>query len=222
MNSLTTAPVAPLVAHLFAQAEAADRRFLSEIGVLPPQEQDALLRTANYRDLYGRAKDAFLAVSPETGQLLYMLARASRARSIVEFGTSFGLSTLHLAAALKDNGGGRLIGTEFEPRKVEQARAHIAQAGLSAFVELRAGDALETLSKDLPDEVDFLLLDGAKALYPRILALVEPRLVPGALIVADNADHCPDYVAEVRAPGSGYLSVAVTGDVELSQWLGAA
>lgn len=54
-------------------------------------------------------KDFPLAVSRETGTLLYMMARSSRTRTIVEFGTSFGISTLHLAVALRDNGGGRLI-----------------------------------------------------------------------------------------------------------------
>ena len=70
-----------------------------------------------YRELYGRLKHLPLPVSRETGALLYMLARSSNARTIVEFGTSFGISTLHLAAALQDNGGGRLITTEFEPPK---------------------------------------------------------------------------------------------------------
>ena len=78
---------------------------------------------ADYRAFYSRAKDIHMAVSPETGVLLYMLARGNAARTIVEFGTSFGISTIHLAAALRDNGGGRLIGTEFEPSKLAHARA---------------------------------------------------------------------------------------------------
>ncbi len=151
-----------------------------------------------------------------------MLARASRATSIVEFGTSFGISTLHLAAALRDNGGGRLIGTEFEPSKVEHARKNLAAAGLSDLVEIREGDALQTLARDLPDAIDFVLLDGAKPLYVSILSLLEPRLREGALLVADNVNWCPDYLARVRAPGGGYLSVPVAGDVELSMKAGAS
>jgi predicted O-methyltransferase YrrM len=158
-------------------------------------------------------------VSPETGILLYMLARATGARAIVEFGTSFGVSTLHLAAALRDNGGGRLIGTEFEPSKVVHARENLAAAGLSDLVEIREGDALETLARDLPDTIDLVLLDGAKPLYPRILSLIESRLREGALIVADNADWCPDYLARVRSPAGGYLSVPFAADVELSMKL---
>lgn len=113
-----------------------------------------------------------------------MLARACKACSIVEFGTSFGISTLHLAAALRDNGGGRLISTEFEPSKIAQAQDNIAAAGLSDLVEIRAGDALQSLSTDLPDHIDLVLLDGAKPLYPKILALLEPRLRSGAMLVA--------------------------------------
>jgi predicted O-methyltransferase YrrM len=173
-----------------------------------------------YLDFYGRLKDLWLPVSRETGRLLYVLARGSGARAIVEFGTSFGISTLHLAAALRDNGGGRLITSEFEPTKVARARDYLTQGGLIDLVEFREGDALQTLRDDLPDTVDLLLLDGAKALYPEILDLVEPRLRPGAFVIADDADRSPDYLARVRSPAGGYLSVPFGEDVELSIRLG--
>ncbi|MYN04306.1 hypothetical protein GTP41_19625 [Pseudoduganella sp. DS3] len=124
-----------------------------------------------------------------------MLARGTRAKLIVEFGTSFGLSTLHLASALRDN---------------------LAAGGLLDLVEFREGDALQTLRGDIPGPIDLLLLDGAKALYTDILQLLEPHLRPGALILADNADYCPDDLALVRAPGSGYLSLPFGADVELA------
>ena len=88
--------------------------------------------------------------------------------------------------------------------------------GLADLVEIREGDALETLSADLPQTVDFLLLDGAKPLYPEILRLVESHLRPGALIVADDADKSADYLTRVRSPTQGYLSVPFGDDVELS------
>ncbi|MCY1233960.1 Methyltransferase domain protein [compost metagenome] len=125
-----------------------------------------------------------------------------------------------MAAALRDNGGGRLISSEFEPSKVARAREHLNEGGVADLVEIREGDALKTLSADLPQSIDLLLLDGAKALYPDVLALVESRLRPGALIVADNADHSPEYLARVRAADSGYLSVPFADDVELSIRLG--
>lgn len=145
-----------------------------------------------------------------------MLARSSGARVIIEFGTSFGISTLYLAAALRDNGGGRLITTEFEPSKVMRAKANLTEGGLIDLVEVREGDALQTLSADLPETIDLLLLDGAKAIYPEILSLVESRLRPGALVIADNADFSPEYLERVRAPASGYMSRPFGDDVELS------
>lgn len=188
---------------------------------VPEAEQDRLMRSkADYRDLYGRLKDMPLPVSRETGALLYMLARGSRAQTIVEFGTSFGLSTLHLAAALRDNGGGRLITSEFEATKVARAQANLAAAGLADLVEFREGDALQTLRADLPPVIDLVLLDGAKGLYADVLDLLESRLRPGAYVVADNADYSPDYLARVRSPERGYLSVPFGGDVELSMRLG--
>jgi predicted O-methyltransferase YrrM len=134
-----------------------------------------------------------LAVSPETGTLLYLLVRSSKARSSIEFGASIGISTLHLAAALRDNGGGRLVSTEFEPSKIAQARANIAAAGLSDLVEIREGDALETLARDL--------LDGAKALYPPVLALLEARLRPGAMIVGRQRGLVPRVLVNSTSRG---------------------
>ncbi len=216
-TTLTTAPLADLLDRLFKHAEAATSPALTGI---PREELERLMRSkTDYLDFYGRLKDLWLPVSRETGALLYLLARSSRAHNIVEFGTSFGISTLHLAAALRDNGGGRLIGSEFEPSKVKRAREHLAAGGVADLVEIREGDALKTLAVDLPASIDLLLLDGAKALYADVLALVESRLRPGALIVADNADYSPDYLARIRAPGSGYLSVPFGEDVELSMRL---
>ncbi|QLL10765.1 O-methyltransferase [Pseudomonas chlororaphis] len=217
-STLTTSPLAPLLDRLFEQAHTATSPAVAGIS---REERERLMHSkTEYMDFYGRLKDLWLPVSRETGGLLYMLARSTRARHIVEFGTSFGISTLHLAAAIRDNGGGRLIGSEFEASKVERARQHLLEGSLADLVEIREGDALKTLAVDLPEAIDLLLLDGAKALYADILALVESRLRPGALIVADNTDYCPDYLARVRSPGSGYLSVPFGNDVELSMRLG--
>jgi len=217
MTTLTATPLAPLLDRLFEQAGAASAETHSAVADLSDAERTRLMRSkTDYADLYRRLKNVPLAVSRETGTLLYMLARSSKARTVVEFGTSFGISTLHLAAALRDNGGGHLITSEFEPSKAARARHNLTAGGLIDLVDIREGDALQTLSTDLPDTIDLLLLDGAKALYPDILSLVESRLRPGALIVADNADHSPDYLARVRAPVNGYMSTPFGEDVELS------
>jgi predicted O-methyltransferase YrrM len=217
-TTLTTTPLAPLLDHMFAQAAAASSPAMAG---LSREERERLMHSkTEYLDFYGRLKDLWLPVSRETGTLLYLLARSTNARNIIEFGTSFGISTLHLAAALRDNGGGRLISSEFEPSKVARAREHVTEGGFTDLVEIREGDALTTLASDLPDSVDLLLLDGAKALYGEVLDLVESRLRPGALIVADNADFCPEYLERVRTTSNGYLSVPFGEDVELSVRIG--
>jgi predicted O-methyltransferase YrrM len=217
MNTLLSAPVAPLLDRLLHEAEAASPATSAAFAHMSEEESHRLLQSrTGYRELYGQLKEFALPVSREVGQLLYMLARAANVRSIVEFGTSFGLSTLCMAAALRDNGGGRLITSEFEPSKIARARDNLAAAGLDDLVEFREGDALQTLAIDLPETIDLVLLDGAKALYPDILDRMESRLRPGAMIVADNADFCPDYLERVRSNGGGYMSVPFADDVELS------
>lgn len=215
MTTLIEPALSRLIDRLFAEADAIE-------DARPPAAAGGAGGGNDYRRYYARLKDQPLPVSRATGRLLYMLARAVRARNIVEFGTSFGISTLHLAAALRDNGGGRLIGSEFEPSKIARARANLAAGGLSDLVEIREGDALETLARNLPDTIDLVLLDGAKMLYPSILALLEDRLRSGALIVADNADASPDYLARVRSTANGYLSIPFAEDVELSMRLDPA
>lgn len=225
MATINASPVAQLLDRLFAEADAIEPSSTPSIADywngLTSNERARLLRSkTEYLDLYSRLKDIPLAVSRETGGLLYVLARSSRATSIVEFGTSFGLSTIFLAAALRDNGGGHVITCEFEPSKVARAKTNVAAGGLADLVEFREGDALQTLARDLPQRIDVVLLDGAKALYSDILDLLESRLRVGALVVADNADFCPSYLDRVRDPKHGYLSIPIGSDVELSMRLG--
>ncbi|MDR6669382.1 class I SAM-dependent methyltransferase [Rhizobium sp. 1399] len=214
MNTLASAPLAPLLDQLFAEA---DKATSPAMAALSRDERERLMHSkTEYLDFYERMKDLWLPVSRQTGELLYMLVRSTNARTIVEFGTSFGISTLYLAAALRDNGGGRLISSEFEVSKVARARQNLAEGGLADLVEIREGDALQTLRTDLPDSIDLLLLDGAKSLYPEVLALVEGRLRPGALVIADDADYCPQYLDHVRSPAGGYMSTPFADDIELS------
>jgi predicted O-methyltransferase YrrM len=220
MNTLTTPPVSTLLDRLFADAEENDRPVLDRLRAEVDARglQDAM---RDHQRFYGLMRDAYLPISRETGRLLYMLARTRRARCIVEFGLSFGISTIHLAAALRDNGGGRLITTEMEPGKIARARKNLEEAGLADLVEIRAGDALETLRGGIDGEIDLLLLDGAKNLYLPVLQLLESRLAPGALIAADNTnmvDLLGPYLEHVRNPSNGYVSLAlpIDGGNELS------
>src|SRR5262245_56299095 len=152
MTTLTTPALSRLLHRPLAEAaEAEDAR-----RPIPADDR------SDYRQYYRQLKDQPLPISRATGKLLYMLARSIRARNIVEFGTSFGISTLHLAAALRDNGGGRLITSEFEPSKVARARDNLTAAGLVDLVEIREGDALKTLSAELPETIDLLLTGAGK------------------------------------------------------------
>jgi predicted O-methyltransferase YrrM len=221
MNSLNSAPLSELLPKLFAAAEIADASFRQDYAHIPAEQRDAVHASETaYKSFYGRAKEAYLAVSAETGKLLYLLARTSRARTVIEFGTSFGLSTLYLAAALRDNGGGRVISAELEPSKAAKARENFRAAGLAELIEVREGDALATLATDLPEQVDLLLLDGAKALYPKVLDAIEPRLREGSIVLADNADMAPKFLERVRGANAPYVSLPFGDDVEVSMFTG--
>ena len=213
-----SSPARTVLNDLFAASERVDRPLLAQFASLPAAEQAAFL--ADHHTLYAvHAKDAYLPVSRATGELLYLLARARRPSTIVEFGTSFGVSTIFLASALRDQGHGRLVGTELTPTKAARARANVAAAGLGELVEIREGDALETLRRELPGPVGFFLLDGAKALYADVLRVLAPSLEVGAIVVADNADMDASFRAELRA-SAAWLTIPWADDLEVSMWLG--
>ncbi|RKI44127.1 O-methyltransferase [Corallococcus sp. AB004] len=205
-TTLHSPPVASLLTHLFADARKTDAAVLAPFSALPADERRARL-DQDPRAFYASVAEAYLPVSQELGRLLYALARARRARTVVEFGTSFGISTVHLAAALRDNGGGKLITTEYEASKVRRATENLTKAGLVDLVEFRVGDALETLRTDVPDGVDLVLLDGAKPLYLPLLRLLEPKLGPGAILVADNVKMSPEFAAHLSRPEHGYVTI---------------
>lgn len=130
-------------------------------------------------------KDAYIAISKEQGEYIYNLLLEKKAKHIVEFGTSFGISGLYLGAAARETGG-KVITTELVPDKCKVAQQNFEEAGLQDFIELREGDAMETL-KDVSDGIDFVLLDGWKDLYLPLMKMLEPKLKKGAVIYTDNA-----------------------------------
>jgi predicted O-methyltransferase YrrM len=171
-------------------------------------------------DRLERAHDGdYLASTPGHGRYLYLLARAIGAKRIVEFGTSFGVSTIYLALAVRDNGGGLVIGTEMVSSKAAKARSNIEEAGLADFVEIREGNALDTL-RNLDGPVDFLLSDGFPQYALPVLKLVAPKMRCGAIVVNHNVaamkgDHV-DYLAFVRDPSNGFVSGSLILAGELS------
>jgi len=205
-NSLTSPPVSDLLGRLFQAAEGDDARRAGLAGRYP--DGFAVLSAREQAEAY---EQLYIPVSPEGGKLLYALVRAGRPSTVVEFGTSFGISTIYLAAAVRDNGTGRVVSTELNAAKVARARANIAEAGLAEQVTILEGDALDTLT-GFTIPVEFVLLDGWKNLYLPVLRLLEPQLTPGALVLADDsvsmAAQMADYLAYVRDPGRGYLSIA--------------
>jgi predicted O-methyltransferase YrrM len=173
---------------------------------------DPAWKTADSEQKAAILGDVLLPVSREAGQWLYALARSIAAKRIVEFGTSFGVSTIYFAAALRDSGGGIVIGSELETGKVAKARAHLAEAGLSEYADVRHGDALQTLT-DTGGTIDVLFLDGWKELYLDVLHLTTPNLRTGSVVLADDVSLFPDqlkrYVDYVRDPAHGFVSVLV-------------
>ncbi len=149
----------------------------------------------------------YIPVTPEAGRLLYSLVRATRPTTVVEFGMSFGISAVHLASAVRDNGTGRVVTTELSATKIAAAKQTFAETGLDDVITILEGDALTTLD-NLDGPVEFVLLDGWKDLYLQVIELLEPRLTTGALIVADNANAADTrpYLDRVRNPGNGYVS----------------
>jgi predicted O-methyltransferase YrrM len=217
MNSLSITRVAQTLQRMFAEAEQADRALMARFQGVDNSEQLLADMIAEHfaeeqkdvRGFYHGYVDNFLNVAQEYGTFLYQCARATKATRIVEFGTSMGISTVYLAAALRDNGGGHLIGTELEPSKAARARISLQAAGLADIVDIRVGDARQTLA-DIQEEIDLVLLDGAFSLYLPVLKLLEPCLRPGALILAENAfDQDNAYLDYVRNPENGYLSQSI-------------
>jgi predicted O-methyltransferase YrrM len=170
-------------------------------------------------DPHDYAEQGF-SISPDQGELIYLLCRGARATRAAEFATSVGVSTLYFAAALRDNGGGTVIGSEIVPAKVAAAKRNLSDAGLADYAEIREGDARQTL-RDLGGPVDFILIDGwprdsGPSLAREVIEIVAPQLRPGGYVMNDNAE--PDFLEFIRDPANGFLSITLPlkGGTELS------
>jgi predicted O-methyltransferase YrrM len=221
-STLSEPRVDEVLSRLYAQADRDDEvaASLPERRALPDRKA-RLSMTARERS--EALQDVYMPVAPDVGRLLYALVRASRPETVVEFGTSFGISTIHLAAAVTDNGTGRVVTTELSDRKAAAARENLAEAGLAGVVTILAGDARETLA-DVTGPIGVVLLDGWKDLYLPVMQLLQPQLTPGALVIADDSsfESTADYLAYVRDPGNGFVTMECPVDdgVEVSSWTG--
>jgi predicted O-methyltransferase YrrM len=214
MSVLNSPKVQALLARLFAASalQEASRPPLpagfSHEASSPQQRADAL-------------SAVYMPISAQGGNLLYSLVRASRPDRIVEFGTSFGISTIYLACAILDNGKGHLYSTELSAAKVEAARRNLLEAGVADKVTILQGDALQTLI-DVPGPIGLVLLDGWKDMNLPVLKMLEPRLAAGALVIGDDNTFktMADYLRYIRDPANGYVSVdfPVEDGMEISCW----
>jgi predicted O-methyltransferase YrrM len=209
-SSLDRPPVSTVLERLHQAARGDYLRLLTKLPTLLPMLLGG--KQPESAELSRRLKDVYIPISRAQGRFLYLVARAIRAQRIVEFGTSFGISTLYCAAALRDNGGGVVIGSELEPSKHRVACDNLKQAGLDGFAEVRLGDALVTL-RDVEAPVDLVLLDGWKDLYLPILELLTPKLRPGALVLGDNIrtfrKALRPYVEYVQSGRNGFHSLTL-------------
>ncbi|MBE7195648.1 MAG: class I SAM-dependent methyltransferase, partial [Gordonia polyisoprenivorans] len=185
-STLTSPPVSAILDRLYEQAAqggrpSGPRSAGPPVEVSPQAKADA-------------AEDRYMAIARDTGILAYSLIRSARPAVVVEFGMSYGISALFLAAALRDNAladpaaAGHLYTTELSAKKVLAAEKTFAEAQLADLITILAGDARDTL-ESVSGPIGFVLLDGWKDLYVPVLDLLEPKLAPGAMILADNTSH---------------------------------
>ena len=156
-------------------------RYTTEMLVPPDAVLDAAVEASNAAGL------PQIAVAPNQGKLLHLLARAHGARKILEIGTLGGYSTIWLARALPP--GGRLITLEIDKKHADVARANIARAGLTSVVDVRLDPALETLPRLAAERAgpfDMTFIDADKPNIPSYFEWSLKLAAPGGLIVVDN------------------------------------
>jgi predicted O-methyltransferase YrrM len=208
--------VKAVLSRLYAEANETDAKIAAEETAITSGKSGC----SDDETLASLRNRSFMAVAPEVGRLLYLFVRSRRPALVVEFGSSFGLSTIHIAAALRDNSFGRCITTEQCSSKASLAMQYLKEAGLSDLVEMRQGDAFQTL-RDVAG-IDFLLLDGWKPLYLPLLQQLDPALSARCMVVADDvvsmSQKLKPYLEYVRDAANGYISCEIPLDdgLELS------
>ncbi|KAF9892099.1 hypothetical protein FE257_002505 [Aspergillus nanangensis] len=176
-------------------------------------------------------RDKFIALDQDKCHFIYQLCRSINAKTIVEAGTSYGVSTIYLALAVAANvaatgGKGTVVGTEYEANKAEQARAYWRECGgvVEDLIDLREGDLRETLKEDVA-EVDLLLLDIWTPMALPTLQLIQPKMRYGAIVIADNTVKSgvkyKELLDYLRAPQSGFtnLTLPYSNGLEMSVYL---
>lgn len=219
-RGLNHADVAHTLKHLHRKAHGRDARVFAR--ALPAIVAGKFTGRSTFEAAEPYLSQAFIPVSEEFGRFMYLTALSRGARNIVEFGSSYGISSIYLAAAARETGG-FFTGTEKDPDKAQVALANLSDAGLARWSDVREGDALESLAP-LEGPVDFLFLDGWKDLYIPVLKLMEPKLAPGAVIFADNIRSfrktLKPFVDYISDGSNGYETTIldIGSGVSLSVW----
>ena len=221
-RGLNDADVAHTLDRLHRDAGRRDARVFAK--ALPSVIAGKFIGRSTFQAAEPYLNEAYIPVSREFGRFMYLAAVSRGAKNIVEFGSSYGISSIYLAAAARETGG-FFTGTEKDTAKAQIALENLKEAGLSRWSDIREGDALESLAP-MEGPVDFLFLDGWKDLYIPVLKLMEPKLAPGAIIFADNIKSfrktLKPFVAHVSDPANGYESTVlkIGSGVSLSVWRG--
>ena len=224
MSVLNDGALQRLVERLHAQSDAqretmADYYSAREKQPVSPAEEDA----ARIKDFL---QNKLVALDRDKAEFCYLLCRANNSRRVVEIGTSHGVSTLYLAAAVRENlrrgvGNGVVIGTEYEPVKAAIARRNFEEAGFSRLIDLREGDLRETL-RQIEGPIDFLLMDIWTEMARPAIELVAPHLRCGAIVVCDNTrsfrDEYASYFEFLNEPVNGFrtMTLPFDGGLEVS------
>lgn len=142
-----------------------------------------------------RAGELYANVPAADGRMLRLLAEAMNAQTVIEIGTSSGISGMWFCMALEKTGG-HLTTFELDTHRIELARSHFRKAGAEKLVTIVQGDAHVNLHK-VKGPVDLVFIDAEKSGYIDYLNQVVPLVRPGGLILAHNLDMVPDYVKAV-------------------------
>ncbi len=158
-------------------------------------------------------EEAYLSISQDQGEELSRIIKERKFKNIVEFGTSFGISTIYLAQGAMETGG-HIITTELIESKAIKAIENFKSAGVSELIEVRIGDAMETL-RGHDNSIDLLLLDGWKDLYLPLFRMLEPNFHKTTIIYVDNADMADSrkFLAAIGQDGKYLLQPQHNGKV---------
>lgn len=205
LSSLDTSPLKDVLADLYDRARRQEKMDARRFSGIPwPAAQKP-------QQFVGSVEDAHVPISTASARQLYSVVRTIRPPTVVEISSRDRILTLHLAAAVRDNGAGHMFATELSDKAVGAIRQLFVAAGIGDIVTVLDADALDKL-RQTSGEVGAKSFEGWKDLYLPVLQLIESRLPSGSLIVAGSADRpgAATYLEYVRNPINGYLSASVS------------